>query len=211
MPVLAEISIPRGEFVLGEVFDEHPQCSVEFERVVPFDNEGSLLFRVDGSDPADVESTLAKWPQADEATVVSEGSDSPLFEVELNGTSDYFIDTLTESDVHVFEARGGPETWELQLQFADHSDLVGFNEQLTEAGIPVTLNRLSNPTASARSSLSSEQREAVSLAYRQGYFEVPRSCTIQDLADEVGISDSAFSQRLRRGVGICVQETLGIR
>lgn len=211
MPVLAEISIPRGEFVLGEVFDEHPQCSVEFERVVPFDNEGSLLFRVDGSDPADVESTLAKWPQADETTVVSEGSDSPLFEVELNGTSDYFIDTLTESDVHVFEARGGPETWELQLQFADHSDLVGFNEQLTEAGIPVTLNRLSNPTASARSSLSSEQREAVSLAYRQGYFEVPRSCTIQDLADEVGISDSAFSQRLRRGVGICVQETLGIR
>lgn len=211
MPVLAEISIPRGEFVLGEVFEDHPQCTVEFERVVPFDTEGSLLFRVDGSDPDDVETTLSKWPGTDQTTVLGEGTDPPLFEVELDGASDYFIDTLSDSDVHVFEARGGPETWELQLQFANHSDLVGFNERLTEAGIPVTLNRLSNPTTSVRSSLSSEQREAVSLAYRQGYFEVPRNCTIQGLADEVGISDSAFSQRLRRGVGICVQETLGLR
>ncbi|MXR20343.1 helix-turn-helix domain-containing protein [Halobacterium bonnevillei] len=211
MPVLAEISIPRGEFVLGEVFEDYPECTVEFERVVPFDSEGSLLFRVDGSDPGDVASTLSNWPKAARTTLLGETTEPPLFEVELDGGTDRFIDTLSESDVHVFEARGGPESWELQLQFSDHGDLVRFNEQLTEAGIPVTLNRLSNPSANAHSSLSTEQREAVSLAYRHGYFEVPRNCTIQDLADEVGISDSAFSQRLRRGVGICVQETLGIR
>lgn len=211
MPVLAEISIPRGEFVLGGVFDDHPECTVEFERVVPFDSEGELLFRVDGTEPSTVARALSNWPHAEHTTVHGEGVEPPLFEVSLNGASDYFIDTLGESGAHVFEARGGTDSWEFQLQFADHSDLVGFNEQLTEAGIPVTLNRLSNPTASVRSSLSAEQREAVSLAYRHGYFDVPRNCTIQDLADEVGISDSAFSQRLRRGVGICVQETLGIR
>lgn len=211
MPVLAEISIPREEFVLGSVFDEHPECTVEFERVVPFDTEGTLLFRADGSDPSSVATTISDWTHAGQTTVHGEGIEPPLLEVSLNGTSDYFIDTLADSAAHVFEARGDPETWEFQLQFADHSDLVGFNEQLTEAGIPVTLNRLSNPTASVRSSLSAEQREAVSMAYRQGYFEVPRNCTIQHLADEVGISDSAFSQRLRRGVGICVQETLDIR
>lgn len=211
MPVLAEISIPRGEFVLGSVFDEHSECSVEFERVVPFDTEGTLLFRVDGTDASSVATTISDWTHAEQTTVHGDGIEPPLFEVSLNGASDYFIETLADSAAHVFEARGDPETWEFQLQFADHGDLVGFNEQLTEAGIPVTLNRLSNPTASVRSSLSAEQREAVSLAYRQGYFDVPRNCTIQHLADEVGISDSAFSQRLRRGVGICVQETLGIR
>ncbi|MFB6071752.1 MAG: helix-turn-helix domain-containing protein [Halobacterium sp.] len=211
MPVLAEISIPGREFVLGRVFEEHPTGSVEFERVVPFDTEGTLLFRVDATDPESVRSTLDQLSVVEHATILADDDESPLFEVQLDGVSDYFMESLDDSGVHVFEARGDTDEWELQLQFADHGDLVGFNEQLTEAGIPVTLNRLSNPSANGQSSLSAEQREAVELAYRNGYFDVPRNCTIQDVADEVGISDSAFSQRLRRGVGICVQETLDLR
>lgn len=211
MSVLAELSIPRGDFVLGQVFEEHPDCTVEFERVVPFDSEGTLLVRTEGPDPDAVRSTLEDCPQIERAGVLVDADESPLLELDLDDDADYFVETLADSNVHVFEARGGTDRWELQLQFADHEDLVGFNEQLTDAGIPVTLNRLSNPSANAHTSLSEEQREAVLLAYRHGYFEVPRNCTIQDLADEVGISDSAFSQRLRRGVSICVQETIATR
>jgi hypothetical protein len=45
-------------------------------------------------------------------------------------------------------------------------------------------------------------------AYEQGYFEVPRSVTVTELADHFGISDNAFSQRLRRGLSALVFETM---
>lgn len=211
MPVVAEISIPGEEFVLGRALDDYPDCSIEFEPVVPFDTAGELLFRVSSGDPDEIHGLLSEWPDVDVLQLLAEEGTESLFELDIDTTTDCFLESLRESHVHVFEARGGLEEWELQLHFADHAGLVGFNEQLTESGIPVTLNRLNNPSRADQPSLSPQQREAVELAYRSGYFDVPRSCRIQDLAAEVGISDSAFSQRLRRGLGSCVREALDLR
>lgn len=48
--------------------------------------------------------------------------------------------------------------------------------------------------------LSPAQEEALQAAYRLGYFNVPRDCTASDVADTLGISKSAFLERLRRGL-----------
>jgi len=42
------------------------------------------------------------------------------------------------------------------------------------------------------------QQEALSLAFDRGYFEIPRRVTLVELGDEVGVSDQALSERLRR-------------
>jgi hypothetical protein len=47
--------------------------------------------------------------------------------------------------------------------------------------------------------LSPKQREALAVALDRGYFDVPRRATLADVADELGVSDSAASQRIRRG------------
>jgi len=48
--------------------------------------------------------------------------------------------------------------------------------------------------------LTDIQRETLTAALEAGYFAVPRTATLQDLADEFGVSDTAISQRIRRGV-----------
>ena len=47
--------------------------------------------------------------------------------------------------------------------------------------------------------LSPKQREALVVARDRGYFEVPRRATLSDLAAELGVSQQAISERLRRG------------
>ena len=45
-------------------------------------------------------------------------------------------------------------------------------------------------------SITPTQWEAASLAVELGYYEAPREATLDDLADELGVSKSAVSQRL---------------
>ncbi|WP_435158434.1 helix-turn-helix domain-containing protein [Haladaptatus sp. DFWS20] len=56
--------------------------------------------------------------------------------------------------------------------------------------------------------MTSEQREAVVTAYKRGYFQIPRQTTLTTLAESFDISDSAYSQRLRRGLSIMIHETM---
>lgn len=44
--------------------------------------------------------------------------------------------------------------------------------------------------------VTDKQREAIRTAYKLGYYETPRSADLGDVADELGISKSAASQRL---------------
>jgi predicted DNA binding protein len=54
-------------------------------------------------------------------------------------------------------------------------------------------------TAYPRATLTDEQREVLQVAHDLGYFDVPRSATLADVAAELGISSQAASERLRRG------------
>lgn len=47
--------------------------------------------------------------------------------------------------------------------------------------------------------LTERQREVLETAVRMGYFEVPRDCTLAELADELDVDKSTTSTILRRG------------
>ena len=41
-----------------------------------------------------------------------------------------------------------------------------------------------------------------------GYYDIPRGCTTEELADELRISDQAVTERLRRAIGAFARHTL---
>jgi predicted DNA binding protein len=47
--------------------------------------------------------------------------------------------------------------------------------------------------------LTDRQRECLNAALREGYLEVPRRCTLADLASTLGVDKSTASETLRRG------------
>lgn len=48
--------------------------------------------------------------------------------------------------------------------------------------------------------LTEKQQEVLSEAVKAGYFEVPRRSSLSEIADRVGISDQAASERIRRAL-----------
>jgi hypothetical protein len=59
------------------------------------------------------------------------------------------------------------------------------------------------------SGLTDRQREALRVALETGYFSVPRETSLEDLAKRLDVSDTAASQRLRRGVENLIADRFG--
>lgn len=57
--------------------------------------------------------------------------------------------------------------------------------------------------------LTEKQRETLEIALRTGYYEQPRGADLADLADEIGVSKSAVSQRLRSAEAKIIKNALG--
>lgn len=56
--------------------------------------------------------------------------------------------------------------------------------------------------------LTERQQEYLAVAYRRGYFEVPRTCTLAELADTLGVDKSSASETIRRGAGRIIGQFL---
>jgi predicted DNA binding protein len=59
--------------------------------------------------------------------------------------------------------------------------------------------------------LTERQRECLQTALQQGYFEVPRECTLAELADTLGVDKSTASETIRRGQARVLERFLASR
>ncbi|APW98675.1 bacterio-opsin activator [Halobiforma lacisalsi AJ5] len=93
----------------------------------------------------------------------------------------------------------------VSLTTPDRTELERIVDDLRETGATVQLERItsSGPDVDGRTApdpdadgLTEKQREAVVVAVESGYYETPRRADLADLADELGVSRSAVSQRL---------------
>lgn len=81
--------------------------------------------------------------------------------------------------------------------------------------VGVTLERVhplgaeDDATVARRWNLTPAQEEAIRAAYEMGYFSVPREHTADVVADELGISKTAFLERLRRGQAALFEQLFG--
>ncbi|MXR50380.1 hypothetical protein GRX03_01995 [Halovenus sp. WSH3] len=50
----------------------------------------------------------------------------------------------------------------------------------------------------AKGAVPTEHLRTLEVAYRTGYFDVPQTASAEEVADELGVSQSTFSKRLRR-------------
>jgi predicted DNA binding protein len=84
-------------------------------------------------------------------------------------------------------------------------DLTGTRDELDDLQTVLDRSPLSYELESlvsrtdSESLLTDRQREVLETAVREGYFTVPRECTLAELADTLGIDKSTASTTLRRG------------
>lgn len=209
MIVIVDISIPAQAFPLGRVLEAYPDIELELERLVPLREAIIPLFWVGANKTDAVEQTLQDDPLTEQVRQLTRTDSRVLYEIKWSSDINGLVQALFETDAQILEAEGTANVWDFRLQFRTRNALATFRERCDEADIPLTLRRLYNPALPEEGGqLSAAQYEALVAAYENGYFEVPRGTSMAVLAEEFGISDSALSQRIRRGTAALIAETL---
>lgn len=213
MILIADISVPADVFPLGRVLQGFPEVEIELERLVPLREAIIPLFWIEGVDIESADDKIRETLRTDATTEavnrLTKAGDRVLYEVHWSPEVNGLIDAITNTDAEVLQAEGTADVWDFRLQFRSRDALVAFRSECENKDIPVTLRRLYNPTVPEENGrLTDNQFEALVTAYEQGYFEVPRDVSMTELATQFDISDSAFSQRLRRGTSALIAETL---
>ena len=202
MSVILEFSIPATDFQLGEVLSGDPQMRIELERIVPTGGMMMPFVWATGDDHGAFAARVRSHASVDEFHELDAVGDSRLYRIEWVDAPTDLIEGISRADAVVLEARGHDE-WVFRLRFPDHDKLSAFHNYIIEHGIPIHVDRtytLSETTEHGhRFGLSQEQREALVLALDAGYFETPSAVSLEELADELGISPQALSNRIRRG------------
>ena len=203
MALCASVSIPTDGFRLGAMLSIHSDVRVEYERLVPLDSRGVSYLWVTGIDTDEAIDLLGADPDVAAAEPIAESREGVLAGVEW--TADHpLLDTLAAVDATCLRAVGSADGWRLSLRFRSRDRLADCYRQCVSDEIPLTVEQIHTTAWSVEGGheavLTGVQRETLAAALDQGYFAVPRTATLQDLAREFDVSDTAISQRIRRGV-----------
>jgi len=116
-----------------------------------------------------------------------------------------------DSVVVLIDGNGTNEQWTFEIRGNDRNEIAEFHQRCQELDVQFELTALHalTPLSSAtEKALTETQQEALMLAYKHGYYRTPREVTLEELADELGISQQAVASRLRRGIDQILGETL---
>ncbi|WP_439027395.1 bacterio-opsin activator domain-containing protein [Haloarchaeobius sp. DT45] len=203
MAIIAEVTIASDAFPLGQLTLEEPGMRIELERVVPTDDTVIPFFWAQGGDFDAFERRAERLDSVDELTALDRLDDAVLYRVTWGEDVVSFVSVIAELGATILEAHGNHK-WLFRLRFNDHSDLSAFSSWCSDNDVPFELRRL-HTLADVQGrkydfGLTDEQREALKIASSLGYYKVPKASQLSDVAAELGISEQAAGERLRRAV-----------
>lgn len=211
MATIARFAIPADDFPLGRIFDDLPNTTVEIERVVPTEQDLLPYFWVADVERTNVQGFLTAEPAFESVTRIDTLDGRELFRARWNTDVEGVLTAILESELTVLSALGTHERWTFEFRADDPDQISAFHQTCADCDIAVQLERLQSlaenqPTHSH--GLTANQHEALLLAFNEGYYDQPRTTNLETLADQLDISRSSFSDRLRRGYYNLLENTI---
>lgn len=214
----SDVESTRNSGLIAQVAVSHPGFAAEsISRqvtdtkllVVEFsgrsDGTAIVFLEVESGNLSDFEVALTDADAVIQWEVVNVGGAQSLYSVHLDGLEARLRQLCADADVHVSRMVSHGADWLLDLRLPDREALTELVAQWREAGISFELKRITQTPLEERNGhlaeLTAEQYELLWTAHQNGYFEVPRGASQTDLAQELGVSTSGFSQRVRRALG----------
>ena len=214
MATIAEFSIPAKQFPLGSIAENHPGVTVELERIIPTNHAIIPYFWVRGTDPSgehEIKTGFGDHPDVKRVEIVDKAGDGYLFRAEWKPQYRGVMKAITTTEVTLLSGSGTSDQWTFELRADDHKSIANFQQYCREQDIHITLTSLqslSELQTGTDYNLTEEQRAALILAYNRGYYHTPRETTLEELADELGITGQSVGSRLRRGINRLIGSTL---
>ncbi len=201
MATVMEFTSPTAEFPLGSVFENLPGVTVELERLIPHETMIIPYFWVRDVETEDVEAAFEEHAGVSNIRLVDSIGDEYLMRAEW--VKEYFgiLSALAKANVVVLSGIGTKEEWRFEVRGERQKTIAEFREYCQESDIPIAITAVHAmlPIQGEGYELTETQREALMLAHERGYFDTPREASLEEIANELGITQQSLSSRLRRG------------
>lgn len=211
MTVIAEFRFAPRSFELGRILDCWEDGVVELERVVPLGGSMVPYLWVAGDIGPAFEEQVQEHDAVERFERLGVDGGQTLYELEWNAESDDMFQALTDTGAQLLRGTGRDDGWAFEVRFPSHAALSAFQERLMAADLSFEVKGIYNSSGgvgTGRVGITQPQQEALELAVERGYFRIPRAVTTAELGAELGISDQAVTERMRRGLDTLLEDTL---
>jgi hypothetical protein len=199
--VVAGVVVEAAAFDIGEVLSA-TTTRIDLAEFVPVDGQPVPYFWKEHGDDEAFERAVRADDRVASLTNLGGRSDASLYRVDWAEPTDGLVAALHDHHVLVEEGRTDDgERWRLRLRARSQRALSAFQQACLDRGVGLDVRYVSRypddpPTTVGE--LSTEQHEALVLALRNGYFDIPREHSQSELASMLDISRQSFGRRLRR-------------
>lgn len=203
MSVILTVGLPSSEFAIGRVIDAVDGVQIELESIVPLGKQAMPVLHVQDHDHDSFAQHLEEHQAVASVVAIEQSEETGIYAAEWAEEPGTFYQALIDHTATILSAIKDGSRWEFDLRFPSHEALTAFREQMTEKGIDLDVHRVSQSdqsAAPAEDRLSTAQRETFELAVSEGYYSIPRETTTAELGEQLGISDQAVVERLRRAI-----------
>ncbi|WP_231186906.1 helix-turn-helix domain-containing protein [Haladaptatus sp. DYF46] len=200
--------------ILREALGVVPEMEITWEQSDrTAEGRHQILFWAENGDFDAFEGGLESDPTVATSEEAIEISDQRLYRVELKDEgqrASIYPVLLDEASVlrHVTATHRG---WEFRTAFPTKEGFSRFCEHCRSHEIGIVLHRFYEERGSLDTpqfGLTDPQRETLVTAVDCGYLEIPRENSLADLSDRFDISETAASERFRRGVKTLIECTV---
>lgn len=193
------VTLPEGTWIRS-VSEGNPDATFRVVTTVMGDGVSVALVELHAADPVPVVTAVERaegvtdvdllWKHGDEALLqIATDDPVPLAPVWRAG-----VPLRTP-----FEIRDGQTTWETTTT---DERLSALGDSLAESGVEFDVEYVRRVDASETDHLLTDrQLEVLLAAVEQGYYETPRSATLTQVAESIGVSKATVSDVLQRAEG----------
>jgi predicted DNA binding protein len=182
---------------VGEVSRAFPDASLRLLTAVPMGDRTLELGETRADDPRAVADAIRRHPDV-------------LAHELLYGDAERSVSKYETRDRALFEFLGGSSLLpEFPLVVEDgvmsfaitasQEDFEAFGDRLDASGLRYELLSAVHHEETDGGPLTDRQLECLTVAWRMGYFEVPRDSSLAEVADRLDVDTSTVSETLRRG------------
>ena len=211
MAIEASITVEHADFPLSAVFEQLTEVTIELDRIVPTGEAVIPYFWISADDTTKLKTGLSADLGIEQVKVIDQLEKQMFVRIDWDLTHESILTAIVNTDITLLSGIGKEKQWTFEVRASEQQDLSDFQTYCQDHDIPIELTEL-HAISSLRSDreydLTDGQRDALILAYSNGYFDSPRDATQDDLADELGITRQAVSSRLQRGMRRLVASTL---
>ncbi|MFB6118030.1 helix-turn-helix domain-containing protein [Halosegnis sp.] len=203
----AELTITVPEEVwIGDISREHPEATFTILTAFASDETGVALVELAAPDHVAVVSDLVASEDVTDVEVLHRDDTELLARIET--ARPLLLFPMRESGIPLefpFTLADGEAVWELTASSDRLSEL---GRQLEAFGIRFTVDAV-RPHVESDHLLTDRQAELMAAAVEQGYYDTPRTATLTELAEDLGMAKSTVSDMLHRAEERIIKEFMG--